>query len=67
MSQSTEPIRAGDLYTNRMGMRQVADCDGLLCRFGCDVMIVPEARLIGVLGQLGYRVKKRRESDSEKG
>lgn len=65
MTTSTEVIRQGDLYTNRLGHRQVADCDGLLCRFGCEVLIVPEARLAGALGQLGYRVKRRRKGDEK--
>lgn len=63
MSQASEVVRKGDTYTNRMGQLQEADCDGLLCRFGAEVMIVPEARLVGVLGQLGYRVKRRRNGE----
>ena len=65
MTTSTEVIRKGDLYTNRMGHRQAADCDGLLCRFGCEVLLVPDARLAGVLVQLGYRVKRRRDGDEK--
>lgn len=65
MTTSTEVIHKGDLYTNRMGHRQAAECDGLLCRFGCEVLLVPDARLVGVLGQLGYRVKRRRNGDEK--
>ena len=53
-------IREGDLYTNRLGQRTAADCDGMLVRFGAEVMIVPEMRLVTILGQLGYKCRDRR-------
>ena len=64
MSEADEVILKGDLYTDRIGQRVPADCDGLLVRFGPEVRLIPDVRLAGALNQIGgWRVKKRHQSE----
>ena len=61
MTRETAVIRQGEVYDDGRGMRVSAACDGLLVRIGNEAMIVPDARLVGAINQLGtYRVKPRK-------
>lgn len=63
MTRDTSVIRRGEVYDDGKGVRVSAACDGLLVRIGNEAMIVPGARLVGAINQLGmYRVKPRKSS-----
>lgn len=62
MSTADKVIRRGELFSNRMGHSESAECDGLLVRFGAEVRLIPVDRLAGALNELGtHRVKERRK------
>jgi hypothetical protein len=60
MKISTEAIKKGDLYENTLGHKMAANCDGMLVRLDTSVVIVPDVRMVAILGTLDkWRIKER--------